>query len=235
MLTKFTPKAIVLGIISGLILIFGAMGVEITRAQLFDIRNSIAKLQEAAALMLTAKANQTSADAEMADTVNKLTGVLETAAATKEVGRLQAAAMIQMANATSEAAKTAAKGLVEATKINMHPENEMYDSVTGPLFGEPSKRMAEINAELISLGWSVDKGIDPTTGRTLGVEERLNAWGKQQRLQRELEIVEATGKKNWQDVTRMGFEALTGSFGAIGGLYPSGNEPVPVRRIIQEP
>ena len=73
------------------------------------------------------------------DAINKLKGTENAAGAVVAAAQIDAAAIRaaaqQNAIGTMQAAKINAEGLVAATTINMHPENEMYDSVTGPLFG----------------------------------------------------------------------------------------------------
>ena len=56
----------------------------------------------------------------------------------------------EAANATRESANLQAQALIEASKVSMHPENEMYDNVTDPMVAGPMKRIAELNRELVS-------------------------------------------------------------------------------------
>jgi hypothetical protein len=220
MFTNITTKTIALGGISGLFMIGGAMGVEITKATLFEIRKSIASIEES-------KAANKAAEAQALDAINKLKAAIETATAMNNVGQLQANATIvaanQMSKAMRDAAIAQARGLVDSTTINAHPDNEMYDSITGPLFGEPNKKIAELNAKIVRLKHQQEQpSLIP-----------FNHSAEIARLEEEKAILQETSAKNIGDAINMVMNATDGIFAGMGSLYPSAsNSRTPPQKII---
>jgi hypothetical protein len=231
MLANFSPKGIAM---AGITFLFAggiAIVVETTKGELFEIRKSISTIEEA-------KASNKAAEAQYLDAMNKLKGVLETAAAMNNVGKLQAdatvAASIRLAQATRDAAKTAGDSLIIATGVNSHPDNEMYDSMTGPLFGEPTKQMADLNRQIVQSKLEEERGIDSKTGAQLSQVDLWALTRKRRTLEQQLEVLQSTTQKNWHDAMAMMLGSINEGLGGMGGLYPSGNEPAPVRRIVKE-
>jgi len=210
-----------------------AIAVETTKGMLFEIRKLVADMK-------TSEAHYKIGEAHYLDAINKLKAAIETASAMNNVGQLQANAAIvastRAAQAAEASARTTADGLVRATEINMHPETEMFDNVTGPLFGAPAKQIQNLNEKIVRLKRDAARGIDSKTRRTLSQEERAERTAEAEALEDELATVKETASKNVYDAIGMfvGGNGSDGLFGGLGGLFPSGNEkPVP-RRILEE-
>lgn len=225
-------RNIVLALISLCAAALIAIGVETTKGLLFEIRKSLADIE-------AAKAANKAAEAQTLDAINRLKGTIETAKVLHDVGRLQANATIvagnRAAQAVEVAAARAADGLKEATGIQAHPDNAMYDSVTGPMFGEPAKQIQNLNERIVRLKREAHRGVDSKTRRVLSETERSERAAEAKVLDEELEMVKETSSKNVADAIGMFIGGGTGSSGGIfGSLFPSGNEkPVP-RRILEE-
>ena len=221
MFKNISPKAIALGGISAAVLGMVGIAVETTKAELFEIRNSIAAIQAARA---TAKA----ADASYLDAINKLKGTIETAAAMNNVGQLQANATIAAANrvaaATITAAETTKDGLITATTINMHPENEMYDNVTGPLFGQPIKKIAALNERINYLKWQAQRSPDANQQTAYMAQLAV--------LEEEKATVNQTGAQNFSDMISMVLGGVGQTLGGMAQLYPNAQTPRPAPRMI---
>jgi hypothetical protein len=192
---------------------FFAMMVEYTKGALFEIRNSLAAVE-------AAKASNKAAEAATLDAMNKLKAALETASAMNNVGKLQA-------NATIVAANQVAAATIKAAETSMHPDNEMYDSVTGPLIGEPSKKIAKLNEQIARLR----QRAEHSSGDSRSAEYLAQA----ARLEEEKGIIEQTAAQNVGDMMNMIISGAGQGFGGMGKLLMGGGTAKPtVRSSAQE-
>ncbi len=232
MLSNFTGKGIALGCGAFIGAGFMAMSVETTKALLFEIRNSRAA-QEAAVAQVKA------AEAKQLEAINMLKGTLETAQAMTNVGRLQAhateAAAQHLATATENAAKTSTEGLIAASNITSHPENETFDRLTSGLL-PPATETASLNRRITRLKRETESGIDSKSRRHLSESERADRKIQQENLEEELVILNESASKNASDTVHFMLEAVGKGLGNLGSLYevPKNSTPT-TRRIVQEP
>lgn len=215
MYSTFTPKTIAMGTISGLLVVGASMAVEITRAQLYEIRKSIAALEHSAA-------GHEAAQAQKLDAENKLTGTQMTAEVMKIVGQLQSNAMVIAANYARQGAEAAAKtqgeSVVQAQSISSFADNELYRSFTGPMFGEPVKRVDRLNTQIVRLQRELAGGVDRKTGAVLSSRERESRIALVQALEEELETVKETSAKNFNDTIGV-------ILGTVSGGEPARRNP----------
>ena len=187
----------------------------------------------------TADATMVASDAAQKDAINKLEAALEAAKAVIEASRLQSESNIRVSEnisrATVDAAKRNADGLYKAAEEASKAQNAEYDQITKRFIGDPVEKTDALNNQIVRLQNELETGRDSKTGQQLPWEERINRKSKLETLQLEHKIQSDITSKNWQDALRMVTGATNGFLGGMEGLIPTGNEPKPVRRIIQEP
>jgi hypothetical protein len=232
----FSTKArnIILALISLCAAALIAIAVETTKGVLFEIRKSIADLESSKAAHKAAEADSKAAEAQTLDAINRLKGTLETAAVMNNVGQLQAKAItdaaIYAAKAQRDAAQLNKEAVIVSTDIVSHPENAMYDSVTGPLFGDPASKISKLNDKIVRLKRESTRGIDARTLRTLSPEEIASRAAEAEALEEELVVIKEASSKNFNDTLSM---FLGGTDGLMGMFGKPVEKPAP-RRIIEE-
>ena len=165
----------------------------------------------------SAKASNKAAEAANLDAINKLAGAIATSGAMNHVGDVTAKANVdaaeRIAAATMRAADINREALVRSTSISMHPDNEMYDSVTGPLFGEPTKKIALLNEQI--------RRLIKQAERATGDKQRFEYMEQIAHLEDEKEIVQQTASQNVGDMMKL---MMGGVFQSLGGMgKPSAN------------
>ena len=235
---NFTSKGIALAGISVLTAGLIASGTVVTEAYLFKIKEASAAIETAKAEMQKAIAAQLVAKAAELDAKNKLTGTENAAAAVIAAAQLEAGGMKAAAQVNSAAVVAAAQhqagGIVRAAQETAFADNAVVRDLTGPIFLEPVKKIVTINDQLGQLRAEVASGIDFTTRGVLSDEERGLKRLLASMLQLQLAGVQATASKNVGDTIGLMMDGITRGFGNVGSAYPSGNEPIPVRRIVQD-
>ena len=97
------------------------------------------------------------------------------------------------------------------------------------------KNIGGYNEQIVRIRRELKTGIDQQTGRYLSEDNRADLTAKKLILEEEVSMLKETSAKNFTDNIGALMGGLTQGFGQTAAFYPSGNEPVPVRRIIQEP
>jgi hypothetical protein len=229
MFKSVSPKAIALGGITFAGLGVIGIGVETTKAVLFEIQNAraattaaLANIEISKAEMEKARAERASADASRLDAENKLLAAVEA-----RNGALGAAQF--MAGSERYAADRNSDSLVHATEIDRFVDNEMYSKFTEPLL-EPFTKISQHNSQMVRLQHEAETGIDSKTRRFLTESEKADRLAQARILGEEVTIESKISGKNVGDM----FNAMFGGVAGMGGLFPTGNEPKTTRRIVQE-
>jgi hypothetical protein len=188
---------------------------------------------------IASDAARVASDAAQKDAVNKLEAALEAAKAVIEASRLQAESNIRasenLSRSTENAAARNAEGMFKAAEEASKAQNAEYGQITKRFIGDPVEKVDALNNQIVRLRNELESGRDSITGHPLSWEERINRQFKLENLQFEHKIQSDITSKNWQDALGMVTGATNGLLGNIRGLYPTGNEPKPERRIVQEP
>lgn len=206
----------------------------ISQGALFEGKKATAAYQAAMAELEKAKAEMQKAVAALAaaaaaklDAENKYRAAVE-----MRDGQLGAAQIT--AGGTVSAAHITSQGLVAAANVDKYVDNTMYDSFVAPIIG-PLAKVGAPNEQIVRIRRELGTGIDQQTGRFLSEEDRADLVAKKLILEEEVSMLKETSAKNFTDNVGALMGGLTQGLGQTATFYPSGNEPAPVRRIIQEP
>ncbi len=241
MINNISSKALAGTGIMILVGVGGAIGTEVTKSYLHEIRSSIAELQAAQAETEKAKAADRAAGAGELSAINDLKSAQAAADALVRSAIAQANATKEVAYATQMAAAINAGALERSTTTAYLPENTMFQSVTGPMFADPAEKMAELNGEIVPLAREIASGVDSKAFRALSDLEIAQKTARKRKLDEELATLKETTSKNWSDTINMvmGF-ASSPALGGMEKLYPSMTRseevlvPIPVQNAGQQ-
>jgi len=212
MFNNVSPKAIALATISFAVVGGAGILVETTKGELFEIRKSLAAMEEA-------KASNKAAEASALDAVNKLKGTIETASAMNNVGRLTSIATI-------EAARQIANAQIISAQTNMYPDIATYDGLTGPLVAEPSKKIAKLNEQI--------NRLKHQALRSTGDRELADYTAKIGELEEEKEIVGQTASQNVGDLMNVMMGGVFQMFSGMGKPSANAQTATPTARSVAQ-
>lgn len=189
------------------------------QAAMAELEKAKAEIQKAAAALAEAAASKLDAE-------NRLKAAIE--ARDAQLGAAQI-----MAGGSRDSARITSQGLVAAANVDKYVDNTVFETFTGPII-EPMKQIGVYNKQIVRLRREIDAGIDQDARRFLSESERADRAAKKLILEEEVSMLQETSSKNLRDSVGALMGGLTQGFGEAARFYPSGKEPPPVRRIIQE-